>query len=136
MSSQGLRKEDHESGGHPKNCVRAGSGIEPTGTLLLLQVTDYTLPRLPATPKFPSTIARYCTPTQRSAIVELSSSSMRVKPVLSFRDSERNAIIHALKTTRGGIAGKGGAAELLSLKRTTLLNKMSKLNIARNEYCN
>jgi formate hydrogenlyase transcriptional activator len=67
---------------------------------------------------------------------ELASSRARITPVLRFRDSERNAIVNALKATEGRIAGKSGAAELLDLKRTTLLNKMRKLNIARSEYCN
>ena len=63
-------------------------------------------------------------------LAELASSNVRVAPVLSFRDSERNAIITALKAAKGKISGKDGAAELLGLKRTTLLNKMRKLNIA------
>ena len=68
-------------------------------------------------------------------LAELASSDVRVAPVLSFRDSERNAIITALKAAKGKIAGKDGAAERLALKRTTLLNKMHKLNIDRSEYC-
>jgi len=68
-------------------------------------------------------------------VAELGSSSASVKPVLSFRDSERNSIVSALKATKGRIAGNGGAAELLGLKRTTLLNKMRNLNIARREFC-
>jgi formate hydrogenlyase transcriptional activator len=52
----------------------------------------------------------------------------------SFEQAERQAIIDALVTASGRIAGKGGAAERLGLKRTTLQNKMSKLNISRAEY--
>ena len=39
-------------------------GIERPGATPILQVTDYTLPELPASPSFPCAIARYCTPTQ------------------------------------------------------------------------
>ena len=52
----------------------------------------------------------------------------------SFEQAERQAIIDALKATTGRIAGKGGAADRLGLKRTTLQNKMNKLNISRAEY--
>jgi formate hydrogenlyase transcriptional activator len=61
---------------------------------------------------------------------ELSASNVQLAPVLTFRDSERNAIISALKAAKGKIAGKDGAAERLGLKRTTLLYKMHKLNIS------
>ena len=37
----------------------------------------------------------------------------------------------ALKAASGRVAGRGGAAERLGLKRTTLQNKMQKLGIAR-----
>ena len=43
----------------------------------------------------------------------------------------RQQVLGALKATSGRIAGKGGAAERLGLKRTTLQNKMQKLGIAR-----
>jgi formate hydrogenlyase transcriptional activator len=52
----------------------------------------------------------------------------------SFEQAERQAIIDALRAASGRIAGKGGAAERLGLKRTTLQNKMRKLNISRAEY--
>jgi len=52
----------------------------------------------------------------------------------SFEQAERQAIIDALITTSGRIAGKDGAAERLGLKRTTLQNKMRKLNISRADY--
>ena len=63
------------------------------------------------------------------------SSSVRLEPILSFRDSERNTIVTALKAAKGKVAGNDGAAERLGLKRTTLQNKMRKLRIVRNEYC-
>jgi formate hydrogenlyase transcriptional activator len=52
----------------------------------------------------------------------------------SFEQAERQVIIDALKAASGRIAGKGGAAERLGLKRTTLQNKMNKLHISRVDY--
>jgi formate hydrogenlyase transcriptional activator len=54
----------------------------------------------------------------------------------TFEQAERQTIINALKAAAGRISGKGGAAERLQLKRTTLQNKMRKLNISRAEYSN
>ena len=68
-------------------------------------------------------------------LAELAPSKVRVAPGLTFRDSERIAITSALEAAKGKISGKDGAAERLALKRTTLLNKMRKLSIARSEYC-
>ncbi len=50
-------------------------------------------------------------------------------PTSSFAQAERDAIIAALKAASGRISGKGGAAERLGLKRTTLQNKMRRLGI-------
>ena len=52
----------------------------------------------------------------------------------TFEQAEKQAILDALKSSDGRIAGKGGAAERLGLKRTTLQNKMRRLNISRAEY--
>lgn len=52
----------------------------------------------------------------------------------TFYDTERQAIIDALKVASGKIAGRGGAAEHLGLKRTTLQNKMRRLNINKSDY--
>jgi formate hydrogenlyase transcriptional activator len=49
----------------------------------------------------------------------------------SLEQAERDVITNALKAASGRIAGKGGAAERLGLKRTTLQNKMHKLGIIR-----
>jgi formate hydrogenlyase transcriptional activator len=54
--------------------------------------------------------------------------------VSTFQDAERQAIIDALKAASGKIAGAGGAAGRLLLKRTTLQNKMRRLNISRSDY--
>jgi formate hydrogenlyase transcriptional activator len=52
----------------------------------------------------------------------------------TFHQAESNAIIAALKEASGRVAGRGGAAERLGLKRTTLQTKMRKLNIGRADY--
>jgi formate hydrogenlyase transcriptional activator len=72
--------------------------------------------------------------TLNAPLAELAARKIRVAPILSFRDSERNAIITALKAAKGKMSGKDGAAERLRLKRTTLLNKMRKLGISPSEY--
>jgi formate hydrogenlyase transcriptional activator len=54
----------------------------------------------------------------------------------TFEEAERQVIIGALKAASGRISGRAGAAERLGLKRTTLQNKMHKLNISRTEYAN
>jgi formate hydrogenlyase transcriptional activator len=52
----------------------------------------------------------------------------------SFEQAERQAIIDALIAASGRIAGKGGAAERLGLKRKILQNEINKLNIGRAHY--
>ena len=52
----------------------------------------------------------------------------------TFEQAERQVIMQALRAASGRIAGQGGAAERLGLKRTTLQNKMNKLNISRACY--
>ncbi len=55
-------------------------------------------------------------------------------PASTFHEAERRAIIDALRACSGRLAGCGGAAERLGLKRTTLQRKMSRLSITRSEY--
>ena len=57
-----------------------------------------------------------------------------VRLVCTFHDAERQAIIDALKAAAGRVGGETGAAGRLGLKRTTLQNKMRRLNISRAEY--
>jgi formate hydrogenlyase transcriptional activator len=52
----------------------------------------------------------------------------------TFEEAERQIIIDALKAASGRMSGKDGAAERLGLKRTTLQNKMQRLNITRADY--
>jgi formate hydrogenlyase transcriptional activator len=54
----------------------------------------------------------------------------------TFRQAESSVIIDALRAASGRIAGKGGAAERLGLKRTTLQNKIRRLGIAKAHYQN
>jgi formate hydrogenlyase transcriptional activator len=68
-------------------------------------------------------------------IAELNAPQARgFAPSSTFEQAERAVIIDALKSASGQIAGRGGAAERLGLKRTTLQNKMRKLNISRTCY--
>ena len=50
---------------------------------------------------------------------------------LSLEDAERRHILGVLEKSGWRIAGQGGAAEILRLKRTTLQSKMKKLGIRR-----
>jgi formate hydrogenlyase transcriptional activator len=68
-------------------------------------------------------------------LAELGKSAGRNQTVGSkFHDIERNTIIEALRSASGKIAGQGGAAERLGLKRTTLQNKMRRLRISKPDY--
>jgi len=66
-------------------------------------------------------------PTASETVVAVSSPC-------SFRQAESSVIIDALRATAGRIAGRGGAAERLGLKRTTLQNKIRRLGIAKAQY--
>ena len=63
-----------------------------------------------------------------------STTAVAVSSISTFRQAESTAIIEALKAAGGRIAGTGGAAERLGLKRTTLQNKMRKLGITKADY--
>ena len=68
---------------------------------------------------------------------ELATSSETIVAVgtpSTFRQAESSVIINALRASSGRIAGKGGAAERLGLKRTTLQNKIRRLGIAKATY--
>jgi len=71
-------------------------------------------------------------------VAELASSSevtVAVGTPSTFRQAESSVIIDALRAASGRIAGKGGAAERLGLKRTTLQNKIRRLGILKASYC-
>ena len=70
-------------------------------------------------------------------LTELATSSetnVAVGTASTFRHAESSVIIGALRAASGRIAGKGGAAERLGLKRTTLQNKIRRLGIAKATY--
>ena len=52
----------------------------------------------------------------------------------TFREAERQVIIDALSAASGRVAGSGGAAERLGLKRTTLQHKIRRLGITEAHY--
>ena len=52
----------------------------------------------------------------------------------TFQQAEYNVILSALRAAAGRLAGKGGAAERLGLKRTTLQNKIRRLGIKKEQY--
>ena len=54
----------------------------------------------------------------------------------TFRQAESSVIVDALRAAAGRIAGKGGTAERLGLKRTTLQNKIRRLGITKVQYQN
>jgi formate hydrogenlyase transcriptional activator len=47
---------------------------------------------------------------------------------------EREHIIRVLRQSKGKIGGTGGAAERLSMNRTTLNSRMQKLKISRKDF--
>ena len=71
-----------------------------------------------------------------AALAKSSDMIVAVSSASSFRQAESNVIIDALRAAAGRIAGKGGAAERLGLKRTTLQNKIRRLGITKAQYQN
>jgi formate hydrogenlyase transcriptional activator len=49
--------------------------------------------------------------------------------VVTLEDAERQAILRALRESRGQVGGEGGAADKLGMKRTTLQARMRKLGV-------
>ena len=49
----------------------------------------------------------------------------------NLEEMERRHIVSVLERAGWRVAGKGGAAEVLGLKRSTLISKMKKLRIHR-----
>nr|WP_308420709.1 helix-turn-helix domain-containing protein [Photobacterium damselae] len=47
---------------------------------------------------------------------------------------DQSMIINELKRCQGVIAGPNGAANMLGLKRTTLLSRMQKMGISSQDY--
>jgi transcriptional regulator with GAF, ATPase, and Fis domain len=72
---------------------------------------------------------------QRS-VVALPKRSFFAASTSSFRQGECGVILQALRAVSGRIAGKGGAAERLALKRTTLQNTIRRLGMTKAHYQN
>ena len=51
--------------------------------------------------------------------------------ILHIEEMERGYIEEVLAHCGGKIAGKGGAAEILGMKRTTLISRMEKLGMRK-----
>jgi Nif-specific regulatory protein len=64
-------------------------------------------------------------------ITEPSRSGRAPATVIRFSEAERRAILKALENTGWRISGRGGAADLLGLKPTTLHAKMKRLGVHR-----
>jgi DNA-binding NtrC family response regulator len=58
-------------------------------------------------------------------------SSSEASATRNLEDMERRHIMSVLDRVGWRVAGKGGAAEVLGLKRSTLISKMKKLRIHR-----
>ena len=69
------------------------------------------------------------------ATLRTCSDTVAVCSTSTFKQAESSVIMDALKAASGRISGKGGAAERLGLKRTTLQNKMIRLGISKTHYC-
>ena len=72
--------------------------------------------------------------TLRAPLAELEKVDEDITPNPNFHAAEREHILRVLKETKGMIGGRGGAAEKLGLKRTTLNSKLRKLGIERSDY--
>lgn len=51
--------------------------------------------------------------------------------IMQIEEMERSYIAEVLAHCGGKIAGKGGAAEILGMKRTTLITRMEKLGMRK-----
>ena len=66
---------------------------------------------------------------------ELSTNCILVLPEENtLHHMERKIILGALRSADGRLAGRGGAADMLGLKRTTLQRKMERLGIIKADY--
>jgi PAS domain S-box-containing protein len=68
-------------------------------------------------------------PDEPKSNLPLPSASTTVMTDAQLRDLERSNMLAALKATHGKLFGKGGAAELLGLKPTTLASRLKRLEI-------
>jgi formate hydrogenlyase transcriptional activator len=76
-------------------------------------------------------------PNLEVPLQDLQPKARKVAPVskpATFHDTEREAILGALRESNGVIAGPSGAAARLGLRRTTLNSKMRRLGIRRPSF--
>jgi hypothetical protein len=74
-------------------------------------------------------------PTRSIEATEATEATEAAAPIdFDFAEAQRDAIAHALTITHGKIYGRGGAAELLRLKPSTLQSKMRKLGLDRAQF--
>lgn len=66
---------------------------------------------------------------KRESVQVAASTSASIMTDAQLRDLERNNMQAALKASNGKLFGKGGAAELLGLKPTTLASRLKRLDI-------
>jgi formate hydrogenlyase transcriptional activator len=72
-------------------------------------------------------------PSLEVPLQDLQAKGRKAKPA-TFHDTEREAILGALRKSGGVIAGPSGAAARLGLRRTTLQSKMRRLGIRRPSF--
>ena len=73
--------------------------------------------------------------TLRVSLAELATTEVPAQASdASLESAEREHILRVLRESKGLIGGRGGAAEKLGLKRTTLNSKLKKLGIEREDY--
>ena len=73
-------------------------------------------------------------PVLRVPVSELKHPSEPIGETLTLRAAERDHILRALEATNWVLAGPGGAAARLGMKRTTLQSKMRKLGVAKTRH--
>jgi transcriptional regulator with GAF, ATPase, and Fis domain len=113
-------------------CERMGRDVESIHPATLKSFQEYSWPG--NVRELRNTIERNLIlnsgPVFHAEVLELAESSL---PATSYKleEVERRYVQRALKTTHWRIRGKGGAAELLGLKPTTLEARLRKLGIVR-----
>lgn len=73
-------------------------------------------------------------PVLRSPLAELEPYTQDTETDTTLENLERQYIVRVLRETGGVIAGSGGAAARLGLKRTTLQSRIQRMGISRHEY--
>ena len=106
------------------------------------KISDHALRRLQGYP-WPGNVRELQNIIERGVILsqgmDLEAEHIQVEPVASATDNpgiqtlqeiEKDHIVHALRAAKGKVSGRGGAAELLGLKPTTLGSRMKKLGVS------